>query len=187
MNVIGTRPDGWWKDRHAAMERLVGLLESWAAVTGDDITVVFERAPSPPIRSERRRLPRRRRRRPRPETSPSPVAPMVSGATGSIADVDAAFRLQLNDMTRRLEDCLIHRGRIHRLVPAEPSEHLAQRPRPEQASRMGRQDSFVRSFHRDVPPLLPRRVLHMTGFAHSFNCAARRRNLAVLARRKVSG
>jgi hypothetical protein len=31
MNVIGTRPDAWWKDRHAAMVRLVHLLESWVA------------------------------------------------------------------------------------------------------------------------------------------------------------
>jgi predicted RNA-binding protein with PIN domain len=51
MNVIGTRPDGWWKDRHAAMVRLVDLLERWAAANGEDVTVVFERPPSPPIRS----------------------------------------------------------------------------------------------------------------------------------------
>lgn len=49
MNVIGTRPDGWWRDRHAAMVRLVDMLERWAAETGDDVTVVFERRPSPPI------------------------------------------------------------------------------------------------------------------------------------------
>ena len=51
MNVIGTRPDGWWHDRHAAMVRLVGLLEHWAARSGDDVTVVFEQPPTPPIRS----------------------------------------------------------------------------------------------------------------------------------------
>ncbi len=51
MNVIGTRPDAWWKDRDAAMLRLVDLLERWAAVDGDDVTVVFERPPRPPIRS----------------------------------------------------------------------------------------------------------------------------------------
>lgn len=51
MNVIGSRPDGWWRDRDAAMVRLVDLLERWAADTGEDVTVVFERAPSPPIRS----------------------------------------------------------------------------------------------------------------------------------------
>ena len=51
MNVIGTRPDGWWKDRHAAMVRLVDQLERFVAATGDDVTVVFERPPSPPIKS----------------------------------------------------------------------------------------------------------------------------------------
>jgi predicted RNA-binding protein with PIN domain len=51
MNVIGTRPDAWWKDRDGAMLRLVDLLERWAASEGEDVTVVFERPPSPPIRS----------------------------------------------------------------------------------------------------------------------------------------
>lgn len=51
MNVIGTRPDGWWRDRDGAMLRLVKQLEAWAAHEGEDVTVVFERPPSPPIRS----------------------------------------------------------------------------------------------------------------------------------------
>jgi predicted RNA-binding protein with PIN domain len=51
MNVIGTRPDGWWKDRHAAMERLVEQLEQWAGGAGEKVIVVFERPPSPPIDS----------------------------------------------------------------------------------------------------------------------------------------
>jgi predicted RNA-binding protein with PIN domain len=51
MNVIGTRPDAWWKDRHAAMIRLVDMLERWAAVSGADVTVIFEQPPRPPIRS----------------------------------------------------------------------------------------------------------------------------------------
>lgn len=51
MNVIGTRPDQWWRDRDAAMLRLVDQLERWAAAEGEDVIVVFERQPSPPIRS----------------------------------------------------------------------------------------------------------------------------------------
>jgi predicted RNA-binding protein with PIN domain len=51
MNVIGTRPDAWWRDRHAAMVRLVDMLERWSAATGEDVTVVFEQPPRPPIRS----------------------------------------------------------------------------------------------------------------------------------------
>ena len=52
MNVIGSRPDGWWKDRDTAMGRLVGELELWAESHGEDATVVFERRPRPPIVSE---------------------------------------------------------------------------------------------------------------------------------------
>ena len=51
MNVIGTRPDGWWRDRDRAMLGLVDLLERWAAAEGEDVVVVFERPPRPPIRS----------------------------------------------------------------------------------------------------------------------------------------
>jgi predicted RNA-binding protein with PIN domain len=50
MNVIGSRPDGWWKDRRAAMVTLVDHLEQWAS-QGHQVTVVFERPPSPPIGS----------------------------------------------------------------------------------------------------------------------------------------
>ena len=52
MNVIGSRPDGWWKDRHAAMVRLVEDLKRWADSTGEEVTAVFEHPPSPPIASK---------------------------------------------------------------------------------------------------------------------------------------
>ena len=51
MNVIGTRPDGWWKNRQRAMVGLVDQLERWASAEGHQVTVVFEGPTSPPIRS----------------------------------------------------------------------------------------------------------------------------------------
>jgi predicted RNA-binding protein with PIN domain len=54
MNVIGSRPDGWWKDRGRAMVALVERLDQWAlgqASQTDTVTVVFERPPSNPINS----------------------------------------------------------------------------------------------------------------------------------------
>jgi predicted RNA-binding protein with PIN domain len=51
MNVIGTRPDRWWRDRDAAMARLVDELERFVGASGDDVTVVFERRPRPPLSS----------------------------------------------------------------------------------------------------------------------------------------
>ena len=51
MNVIGSRPDGWWKNRRGAMVRLVDQLERWAPTQDHHVTVVFERPMSPPIDS----------------------------------------------------------------------------------------------------------------------------------------
>jgi predicted RNA-binding protein with PIN domain len=51
MNVIGTRPDGWWEDRRRAMVALVDSLDRWASTRGEQVTVVFERQPSTVIRS----------------------------------------------------------------------------------------------------------------------------------------
>jgi len=51
MNVIGSRPDGWWKDRSGATAALVEKLDSWAAAEGANVTVVLERPPRVPIHS----------------------------------------------------------------------------------------------------------------------------------------
>ena len=51
MNVIGSRPDGWWRDRGRAMVGLVEKLDRWAADQGDDVTVVFEQPPATAITS----------------------------------------------------------------------------------------------------------------------------------------
>jgi predicted RNA-binding protein with PIN domain len=51
MNVIGSRPDGWWKDRDRAMVALVDRLDRWACAQGDTVTVVFERPPKTAITS----------------------------------------------------------------------------------------------------------------------------------------
>jgi predicted RNA-binding protein with PIN domain len=47
MNVIGTRPDGWWHDRAGAMARLAGELDGFAATVAprDAVTVVFDGRP----------------------------------------------------------------------------------------------------------------------------------------------
>jgi predicted RNA-binding protein with PIN domain len=45
MNVIGSRPDRWWNDRDRAVRRFVEELDRYASATGDEVTVVFDRAP----------------------------------------------------------------------------------------------------------------------------------------------
>jgi hypothetical protein len=53
MNVIGSRPDGWWRDRGAAIERLVGRLDRWAEGRGERVTVMLEHEPRRELRAER--------------------------------------------------------------------------------------------------------------------------------------
>jgi hypothetical protein len=45
MNVIGSRPDGWWRDRDGAVRRLAGRLQRLAAATGRPITLVADGRP----------------------------------------------------------------------------------------------------------------------------------------------
>jgi predicted RNA-binding protein with PIN domain len=45
MNVIGSRPDRWWRDRRGAMRRLIAALDRYARETGDDVTVVLDSRP----------------------------------------------------------------------------------------------------------------------------------------------
>jgi predicted RNA-binding protein with PIN domain len=45
MNVIGSRPTGWWRDRRGAMRGLVEALDRFAADTGEEVTVVFDGGP----------------------------------------------------------------------------------------------------------------------------------------------
>ncbi len=52
MNVIGSRPDGWWRDRPAAIERLVRQLDRWAAEVDEHVTVVLEQPPSRQLSAE---------------------------------------------------------------------------------------------------------------------------------------
>jgi predicted RNA-binding protein with PIN domain len=45
MNVIGSRPSGWWRDRPGAMRDLAEELGKLAGSTGDEVTVVFDGRP----------------------------------------------------------------------------------------------------------------------------------------------
>ena len=45
MNVLASRPDGWWRDRAAAMRRFAREVDSAAAERGGDWLIVFDGRP----------------------------------------------------------------------------------------------------------------------------------------------
>jgi len=45
MNVIGSRPDGWWRDRSGAMRALAAQLDRFQDDTGEPVSVVFDGRP----------------------------------------------------------------------------------------------------------------------------------------------
>jgi predicted RNA-binding protein with PIN domain len=116
MNVIGTRPDGWWRDRDGAMAKLVDLLERFSAATGDDVTVVFERAPRPPLHSSVIEIAHAKRRGPdaadfeivkivEADSNPASIHVVTSDnwladavrAKGATVEPSEGFRMRLDD------------------------------------------------------------------------------------------
>ena len=45
MNVIGSRPNGWWRDRRGAIHQFTQRVAKFVALSGDSATVVFDGKP----------------------------------------------------------------------------------------------------------------------------------------------
>jgi len=45
MNIIGSRPDGWWRDRDGAVRRLLARLQVLARASDDTFTLVLDGRP----------------------------------------------------------------------------------------------------------------------------------------------
>jgi uncharacterized protein YaiI (UPF0178 family) len=45
MNVVGSRPDGWWRDRKAAMAKVVAALNDFSHSTPDSVVAVLDGRP----------------------------------------------------------------------------------------------------------------------------------------------
>lgn len=45
MNVIGSRPTGWWRDRPGAIRELLGRLQRLVATAGDGVVLVLDWPP----------------------------------------------------------------------------------------------------------------------------------------------
>jgi len=86
MNVIGSRADGWWRDRPSAMRALVESLAVRAPAEGEGVTIVFDGRPLELEEREgvevlfARRSGRKRGGRGRRGVPPSPRSPLTARA-----------------------------------------------------------------------------------------------------------
>ena len=109
MNVIGSRPDGWWRDRAGAARRLVRRLEALTDASGDELTVVFDGRPGrsgPPEQPEGRPLrvlyARRSGRNAADERIAELVAEDAQPASLTVVTSDAALRREVEALGARV-------------------------------------------------------------------------------------
>jgi predicted RNA-binding protein with PIN domain len=124
MNLIGSRPDRWWNDRDGAVRRLVGELDRFAAASGDQVTVVFDRRP-PDLAAGRHgavevAFASRRGR----DAADDEIVAMVAGdpdpATASVVTSDRRLAERVRDLGAGVEPSSRFRRRIDRVLASDP-------------------------------------------------------------------
>jgi uncharacterized protein YaiI (UPF0178 family) len=109
MNVIGSRPDGWWRDRRGAMRRLVDALERYAEAE-DDVVLVLD---GKPFDLDSERVDVRFAKRRGPNAADDDIAAMAGeGDTVVTSDADLERRVRergasvigAGQFRRRLDD-----------------------------------------------------------------------------------
>ncbi len=103
-NVIGSRPDGWWRDRAGATRRLVALLGAWAAAEDRDVLVVFDGRPPGGLAAPDR-VEVRFAERSGPDAADDVIAALVAGAPAGAevvtSDAGLAARVRAHGATVR--------------------------------------------------------------------------------------
>src|SRR3954452_11033124 len=91
MNVIGSRPDGWWRDRDGAVRRFVGEVRAWAE---EDVTVVLDAGPDDLLGKAGAVTVVRAARRGRDAADDEIVARVAAGDRVTTSDVALAARVR---------------------------------------------------------------------------------------------
>jgi predicted RNA-binding protein with PIN domain len=124
MNLIGSRPDRWWNDPDRAVRRLIDELDRFAAATGDDVTVVFDRRP-PDVDPGRHgavdvAFASRRGR----NAADDEIVTMVAGdpdpGGGRVVTSDRRLAERVRDLGGRVEPASRFRRRVDRALTSDP-------------------------------------------------------------------
>jgi predicted RNA-binding protein with PIN domain len=117
MNVIGSRPTGWWKDRRGAMTLLVEELGRYVEAADEDVTVVLD---SDPFDVDARALDVRFAGRAR-DAADDAIVDLVAHATQPESLVVATSDRRLVDRVRALGAQTIGAGALRRRLD-EPAQ-----------------------------------------------------------------
>ena len=124
MNLIGSRPDRWWNDPDRAVRRLIGELDRFAAATGDDVTVVFDRRPpdvDPGHHGAVRVAFASRHGR---NAADDEIVTMVAGdpdpAAGRVVTSDRRLAERVRDLGAGVEPSSRFRRRVDRVLASDP-------------------------------------------------------------------
>jgi predicted RNA-binding protein with PIN domain len=124
MNLIGSRPDRWWNDPDRAVRRLIVELDRFAAATGDDLTVVFDRRP-PDLRPGRHgavgvAFASRRGRNAADDEIVDLLAADPDPAGATVVTSDRRLAERVRDLGAGVEPSSRFRRRIDRVIQDDP-------------------------------------------------------------------
>jgi uncharacterized protein YaiI (UPF0178 family) len=111
MNVIGSRPDGWWRDRDGAIRRLIDDVRAWA---DEEVTVVLDHGPDDLIGTVGRVTVIRARRKGR-DAADDEIA-RLAGARDTVVTSDAALAARVRARGASVEGA----GAFRRQLASEP-------------------------------------------------------------------
>jgi len=112
MNVIGSRPDGWWRERDAAARRLIAAVRAWAQAEGARVTIVLDAGPAE-LAGERAGVrvvlaPRRGR-----DAADDEIARLAAGCERAlVVTSDAALAARVRATGARVEGARTFRDRL---------------------------------------------------------------------------
>jgi predicted RNA-binding protein with PIN domain len=114
-NVIGSRPDGWWRDRAGATRRLLDAARAYAERSGDELVVVLDAGPSELVGEEPRLtvvLAPRRGRDAADEEIARRLAQEPDPAGVGVATSDRALAARVRELGGQVEGARAFRERL---------------------------------------------------------------------------
>jgi predicted RNA-binding protein with PIN domain len=111
-NVIGSRPDGWWRDRAGAARRLIDEIREWAE---EPVTVVLDAGPDD-LLGESGGVEVVRAPRPGRDAADDEITRLLTTTydpqDAIVATSDAALAARVRDLGARVEGARAFRSRL---------------------------------------------------------------------------